>query len=65
MHDIVLTEPALIRRVRPLKREPDNTYDESAIRVDNVNHQQIGHIPRRISEKLVGRILPASVPLLY
>ena len=35
-----------------LKREPGNPYDNNAIRVDNVAHTQIGHIPRRVAEKL-------------
>ncbi|KAF2209887.1 hypothetical protein CERZMDRAFT_46189 [Cercospora zeae-maydis SCOH1-5] len=35
-----------------LKREPGNPYDSNAIRVDNVAHTQIGHIPRRVAEKM-------------
>lgn len=35
-----------------IRREPRNPYDAHAIRVDNVNRQQIGHIPRRMAEKL-------------
>ena len=35
-----------------IRREPGNPYDSNAIRVDNVNATQIGHIPRRIAEKL-------------
>jgi len=35
-----------------LKREPGNPYDSNAIRVDNVQNTQIGHIPRRVAEKL-------------
>ena len=35
-----------------LRREPDNPYDSNAIRVDNINQAQIGHIPRRIAAKL-------------
>ncbi|KAF2772435.1 hypothetical protein EJ03DRAFT_307496 [Teratosphaeria nubilosa] len=35
-----------------MKREPSNPYDSNAIRIDNVAQQQIGHIPRRIAEKL-------------
>jgi len=34
------------------RREPGNPYDSNAIRIDNVNGQQIGHIPKRIAEKL-------------
>jgi SWI/SNF-related matrix-associated actin-dependent regulator of chromatin subfamily A3 len=35
-----------------IRREPGNPYDSNAIRIDNVNRQQIGHIPRRMAEKL-------------
>jgi SWI/SNF-related matrix-associated actin-dependent regulator of chromatin subfamily A3 len=35
-----------------LKREPSNQYDANAIRVDNMAHQQIGHIPRRHAAKI-------------
>lgn len=35
-----------------IKREPGNPYDSNAIRVDNVAGIQIGHIPRRVAEKL-------------
>ncbi|PNP52200.1 hypothetical protein THARTR1_07409 [Trichoderma harzianum] len=34
------------------RREPANQYDKNAIRIDNVLHQQIGHLPRKIVEKL-------------
>ncbi|KAL6807880.1 SNF2 family N-terminal domain-containing protein [Trichoderma sp. SZMC 28013] len=34
------------------RREPENQYDRNAIRIDNVLHQQIGHLPRKIVEKL-------------
>ncbi|KAM0563595.1 hypothetical protein ACHAPJ_001319 [Fusarium lateritium] len=34
------------------KREPNNQYDENAIRVDNVVGEQIGHLPRKTVEKL-------------
>ncbi|EHK22130.1 uncharacterized protein TRIVIDRAFT_28957 [Trichoderma virens Gv29-8] len=33
-------------------REPTNQYDRNAIRIDNVLHQQIGHLPRTVVEKL-------------
>ncbi|KAL8712307.1 MAG: hypothetical protein Q9220_003458 [cf. Caloplaca sp. 1 TL-2023] len=33
-------------------REPGNQYDSNAIRVSNVMHDQIGHIPRRMAAKL-------------
>jgi len=35
-----------------LRREPQNQYDENAIRVDNMQGQQIGHIPKRLAAKL-------------
>ncbi|KAF9883757.1 hypothetical protein FE257_002823 [Aspergillus nanangensis] len=35
-----------------LKREPSNSYDSNAIRVDNVMGAQIGHIPRNMASKL-------------
>lgn len=35
-----------------MRREPANPYDRNAIRIDNVTGTQIGHIPRRIAEKL-------------
>ncbi|KAF4954064.1 hypothetical protein FSARC_12231 [Fusarium sarcochroum] len=34
------------------KREPNNQYDRNAIRVDNVVNAQIGHLPRKIVEKI-------------
>ncbi|KAF5591503.1 helicase-like transcription factor [Fusarium pseudoanthophilum] len=34
------------------RREPNNQYDSNAIRVDNVVGDQIGHLPRKIVEKL-------------
>ncbi len=35
-----------------LVREPQNPYDANAIRVDNVNGVQIGHINRELASKL-------------
>lgn len=45
-----------------VRREPRNLYDPNAIRVDNVQRNQIGHIPRQVAAKLArymdtGRIL--------
>ena len=34
------------------RREPTNGYDANAIRVDNVQSAQIGHIPRGVAKKL-------------
>ncbi|KAF4513597.1 hypothetical protein G6O67_000847 [Ophiocordyceps sinensis] len=33
-------------------REPENQYDSNAIRVDSVMHSQIGHLPRKVAEKI-------------
>ena len=35
-----------------VRREPQNQYDSNAIRVENVQHDQIGHIPRAVALKL-------------
>ena len=35
-----------------LNREPSNQYDSNAIRVDNVQRKQIGHVPRAMASKL-------------
>lgn len=35
-----------------LRREPSNMYDRNAVRVDNVMGAQIGHMPRKVVEKL-------------
>ena len=35
-----------------IRREPGNPYDANAIRIDNVNREQIGHIPRKVVPKL-------------
>ncbi|KAH7114050.1 SNF2 family N-terminal domain-containing protein [Dactylonectria macrodidyma] len=34
------------------RREPQNQYDRNAIQVVNVFHEQIGHLPRQVVEKL-------------
>ncbi|ROW09848.1 hypothetical protein VMCG_02613 [Cytospora schulzeri] len=36
-----------------LRREPTNQYDSNAVRVDNVMGTQVGHLPRKLVEKLV------------
>ncbi|KHN98198.1 SNF2-related protein [Metarhizium album ARSEF 1941] len=33
-------------------REPDNQYDGNAIKIDNVMYQQIGHLPRKVVQKV-------------
>lgn len=35
-----------------IKREPSNQYDTNAIRVNNVQGTQIGHLPRQLASKL-------------
>ena len=35
-----------------IRREPTNPYDSNAMRVDNVQRVQIGHIPRQMASKL-------------
>jgi SWI/SNF-related matrix-associated actin-dependent regulator of chromatin subfamily A3 len=35
-----------------VRREPRNQYDSNAIRVDSVQRDQIGHIPRAVAAKL-------------
>ncbi|KAL6717893.1 hypothetical protein ACLMJK_003978 [Lecanora helva] len=35
-----------------IRREPSNPYDSNAIRVENVQRDQIGHIPRTMAAKL-------------
>lgn len=37
-----------------LRREPENQYDRNAIRVLNVNREQVGHVPRQLAAKLAG-----------
>ena len=33
-------------------REPSKPYDSNAIKIENVQHEQIGHIPRNMASKL-------------
>ena len=35
-----------------VRREPSNPYDPNALRVENVQREQIGHIPRTMASKL-------------
>ncbi|THH29944.1 hypothetical protein EUX98_g4232 [Antrodiella citrinella] len=35
-----------------LVREPGNKYDRNAIKVENIGHQQVGHLPRNVALKL-------------
>ena len=51
-----------------LVREPRNAYDANAVRVDNLRHTQVGHLPRGLAAVLAplvdGRYGGASRPLL-
>lgn len=35
-----------------VRREPSNPYDSNALRVENVQRDQIGHIPKTMASKL-------------
>jgi len=39
-----------------LVRQPDNRYDPNAVRVDNVNGVQVGHIKRELAKPLASII---------
>jgi SWI/SNF-related matrix-associated actin-dependent regulator of chromatin subfamily A3 len=51
-----------------LVREPRNAYDANAVRVDNLRHTQVGHLPRGLAAVLAplvdGRYGGAARPLL-
>lgn len=47
-----------------LCREPQNQYDTNALRVDNVQRKQIGHIPRQVAAKLSTYLDEGSVFLI-
>lgn len=40
-----------------VRREPGNRYDSNALRVENVQQDQIGHIPRTVAAKLAKYIV--------
>ena len=40
-----------------VRREPSNPYDSNALRVENVQRAQIGHIPRTMASKLAKYIV--------
>jgi SWI/SNF-related matrix-associated actin-dependent regulator of chromatin subfamily A3 len=40
-----------------IKREPGNPHDKNAIRIDNVQGAQIGHIPRNLAAKLASYLV--------
>ena len=43
-----------------IKREPGNPYDKNAIRIDNVQGAQIGHIPKNLAAKLAPYLVSTS-----
>jgi SWI/SNF-related matrix-associated actin-dependent regulator of chromatin subfamily A3 len=43
-----------------LTREPTNAYDPNAVRVDNIQHQQIGHI-RREQARVLAQIVDGGM----
>ncbi|CAM1511353.1 Fc.00g088660.m01.CDS01 [Cosmosporella sp. VM-42] len=45
------------------RREPQNQYDCNAIRVDNVVGEQIGHLPRKVVEKIAPYIDAEGITL--
>lgn len=46
-----------------VRREPHNPYDSNALRVENVQRDQIGHIPRTMASKLAKYMVRHSVLL--
>jgi SWI/SNF-related matrix-associated actin-dependent regulator of chromatin subfamily A3 len=48
-----------------VKREPLNQYDENAIRIDNVQGSQIGHIPRQLASKLAPYLVRHSCSIAF
>ena len=47
-----------------VRREPSNPYDSNALRVENVQREQIGHIPRTMASKLAKYMVSLSNSLL-
>ena len=47
-----------------VRREPSNPYDSNALRVENVQREQIGHIPRTMASKLAKYMVSPSNSLL-
>jgi len=37
-----------------LQREPNNPYDKNAVKVNNVNGDQVGHIKKELAAALAG-----------
>ena len=48
-----------------VRREPHNPYDSNALRVENVQRDQIGHIPRTMASKLAKYMVRHSTFLSY
>lgn len=46
-----------------VRREPSNPYDSNALRVENVQRAQIGHIPRTMASKLAKYMVRSSALL--
>jgi SWI/SNF-related matrix-associated actin-dependent regulator of chromatin subfamily A3 len=47
-----------------IRREPGNPYDSNAIRIDNVQGAQIGHIPKNLAAKLAPYLVSTKQALL-
>lgn len=47
-----------------IKREPGNPYDSNAIRINNVQGTQIGHLPRNLASKLASYLV-SNDPALF
>jgi SWI/SNF-related matrix-associated actin-dependent regulator of chromatin subfamily A3 len=45
-----------------VKREPSNQYDRNAIRINNVQGAQVGHLPRQLASKLAPYMVSYSLP---
>lgn len=44
-----------------IRREPGNPYDSNAIRINNVQGNQIGHLPRNLAGKLAPYMVSLSL----
>jgi SWI/SNF-related matrix-associated actin-dependent regulator of chromatin subfamily A3 len=47
-----------------IRREPGNPYDSNAIRINNVQGTQIGHLPRQIASKLAPYMVSCSSSII-
>jgi len=48
-----------------IKREPGNPYDSNAIRINNVQGTQIGHLPRNLAARLAPYMVFHALLLVY